>query len=80
VIVVEKASFDSVAFAVSYSSILKDGRFAADADMVDHDQVSKTPESGEFRERFTDDSFVRKAASPDLIQEFLPPGGSVMRD
>jgi hypothetical protein len=32
----------------------------------------------EFRERFTDDSFVRKVASPDRIQEFLPPGGSRM--
>ena len=137
-------------FAVSYSSIWKEGRFSSDAYMVDHDQVSKTPESGEFlekggfairgdrtyfedtavgvavgitcepetrviggppepvreraetvievepgkyaqndiakrlyrefRERFTDDSFVRKVASPDLIQEFLPPGGSVMRE
>jgi predicted ribosome quality control (RQC) complex YloA/Tae2 family protein len=141
---------EAAQFAVSYSSIWKDGRFAADAYMVDHDQVSKTPESGEFlekggfairgdrtyfedtpvgvavgitcepetrviggppapireraettievepgkfaqndiakrlyrefRERFADDSFVRKVASPDLIQEFLPPGGSVMRE
>jgi len=30
----------------------------------------------EFRERFADTSFVRKVASPDLIAEFLPPGGS----
>jgi hypothetical protein len=30
----------------------------------------------EFRERFRDTSFVRKVASPDLIAEFLPPGGS----
>ena len=30
----------------------------------------------EFKERFTDQSFVRKVASADLIQEFLPPGGS----
>jgi hypothetical protein len=29
-----------------------------------------------FKERFADDSFVRKVASADLIQEFLPPGGS----
>ncbi|WP_290819275.1 ribosome rescue protein RqcH [Halovivax sp.] len=30
----------------------------------------------EFRERFADESFVRKIASPDRIQHFLPPGGS----
>jgi len=133
-------------FAVAYSSIWKEGRGADDAYMVRPDQVSKTPESGEyiekggfvirgdrtyfrdvaarvavgivcegetrviggpppavepraetsvrvepgryaqndaakliyrqFRERFADQSFVRKVASPDLIQEFLPPGGS----
>ena len=146
----DRSKEQAAQFAVSYSSIWKEGRFAADAYMVDHDQVSKTPESGEFlekggfairgdrtyfedtpvgvavgitcepetrviggppepireraetvievepgkyaqndiakrlyrefRERFADDSFVRKVASPDLIQEFLPPGGSVMRD
>ena len=32
----------------------------------------------EFKSRFADESFVRKVASPDLIQEFLPPGGSRM--
>jgi predicted ribosome quality control (RQC) complex YloA/Tae2 family protein len=133
-------------FAVSYSSVWKAGRYAGDAYMVDPDQVSKTPESGEyiqkgsfvirgdrtyfedtpvgcavgiqcepetrviggppdaiegraeavievepgefaqadaakriyraFRERFSDTTFVRKVASPDLIGEFLPPGGS----
>ncbi len=133
-------------FAVSYSADWKAGRGAGDAYMVDPDQVSKTPESGEylekggfairgdrtyfedvpcrvavgvqcepvtrviggppaairdrvatsvelepgmyaqndaammvyreFKERFTDQSFVRKVASADLIQEFLPPGGS----
>ncbi|WP_440989364.1 ribosome rescue protein RqcH [Haloarchaeobius baliensis] len=133
-------------FAVTYSSVWKDGRYADDVYMVDADQVSKTPESGEFlekggfairgdrtyfrdtpvgcavgiqcepstrviggppaaiadrvetsmrvepgryaqgdvakriyrefRERFTDTSFVRKVASPDRIQHFLPPGGS----
>ncbi|WP_257297932.1 ribosome rescue protein RqcH [Haloarchaeobius sp. FL176] len=133
-------------FAVTYSSVWKDGRYADDVYMVDADQVSKTPESGEFlekggfairgdrtyfrdtpvgcavgikcepstrviggppaaiadpvetsmtvepgryaqgdvakriyrefRERFNDTSFVRKVASPDRIQHFLPPGGS----
>jgi len=137
---------EAAKFAVSYSSVWKDGRFAGDAYMVDPDQVSKTPESGEyiekggfvirgdrtyfrdvsasvavgiqcepetrviggppsaiepqaattlrlepgkyaqndaaklcyrrFKERFADDSFVRKIASPDRIQEFLPPGES----
>ena len=137
---------ETAQFAVSYSSIWKDGRFAGDAYMASPDQVSKTPESGEYlekggfairgdrtyfrdtpvgvaigivcepetrviggpptaiepraetsiavepgqyaqndaakrlyrelRERFTDTSFVRKVASPDLIAEFLPPGGS----
>jgi len=135
-------------FAVSYSSVWKDGTFAGDAYEVTPDQVSKTPESGEylekggfairgdrtyhrdravgvavgiqcepetrvvggppaairprvettielepgryaqndmatmcyreFRERFEDTSFVRKVASADEIQKFLPPGGSRM--
>ncbi|MFB6135875.1 MAG: ribosome rescue protein RqcH [Halobacteriaceae archaeon] len=133
-------------FAVSYSSVWKQGRFAGDVYLVTPDQVSKTPESGEFlekggfavrgdrtyfrdvavgcavgitcepetrviggppdpireraettvevepgryaqgdvakriyrtfRDRFADTSFVRKVASPDRIQHFLPPGGS----
>ncbi|WP_324758111.1 ribosome rescue protein RqcH [Haloarcula montana] len=137
-------------FAVSYSSVWKDGKYAGDVYMVDPDQVSKTPESGEylekggfairgdrtyfedtevgvavgitcedetqviggppaaiapqaassitvepgqyaqndiakrlyreFKSRFTDETFVRKVASPDRIQEFLPPGGSRMVD
>ncbi|WP_424004684.1 ribosome rescue protein RqcH [Haloarcula salina] len=146
-----QSSLDQAAqFAVSYSSVWKDGRFAGDVYMVDPDQVSKTPESGEylekggfavrgdrtyfedtpvgvgvgitcedetrviggppaaiegqaattvvvepgqyaqndiakrlyreFRSRFADESFVRKVASPDQIQEFLPPGGSRMVD
>jgi hypothetical protein len=126
--------------------VWKEGRFAGDAYLVTPDQVSKTPESGEylekggfvvrgdrayyrdvqaavavgltcepetrvvggppsaieprtetavrvqpgryaqndmatmlyreFRDRFADQSFVRKVASADRIQEFLPPGGS----
>jgi predicted ribosome quality control (RQC) complex YloA/Tae2 family protein len=141
---------EAAAFAVSYSSVWKDGRGAGDAYAVSPDQVSKTPESGEylekggfvirgdrtyyrdvparvaigiavkpesrvlggppsaiedrvatavtlepgryapndaakrlyrtFRERFNDQQFVRKVASPDRIQEFLPPGGSDVVD
>ncbi|SEW29964.1 ribosome rescue protein RqcH [Halobacterium jilantaiense] len=137
-------------FAVSCSSVWKDGRGAGDAYMVSPDQVSKTPESGEylekggfairgdrtyfrdlpvdwavgitcepntrvlggptdairdqvetlvevepgryaqgdaakriyreFRERFADQSFVRKVASPGEIQKYMPPGGSRIRD
>ncbi|MFC4245581.1 ribosome rescue protein RqcH [Natribaculum luteum] len=137
---------EAAQFAVSYSSVWKDGRYAGDVYVVESDQVSKTPESGEYlekggfavrgertylddtpvgvavgiqcepytrviggppsaieepavttldvepgrfaqadvakriyrrlRERFEDESFVRKIASPDQIQHFLPPGGS----
>ena len=137
---------EAAQFAVSYSSVWKDGRYAGDVYAVDADQVTKTPESGEylekggfairgdrtyyrdtpvgaavgiqcepytrviggppsaiedrvetmielepgryaqadtakrlyrqFRERFEDESFVRKIASPDRIQHFMPPGGS----
>ena len=140
---------EAAQFAVSYSSVWKDAKFSGDAYMVDHTQVSKTPESGEFlekggfairgdrtyfrdvpvgvavgvtcepetrvvggppeaiadqaesvievepgkyaqndiakrvyrefRSRFADESFVRKIASPDLIQKFLPPGQSSMK-
>jgi predicted ribosome quality control (RQC) complex YloA/Tae2 family protein len=146
----DRSKAEAARFAVSYSSVWKDGRFAGDAYVVSPDQVSKTPESGEYLEkggfavrgdrtyfrdvpaevavgvacepetrvlggppsaveprvatsvrltpgryaqndaakrvyrelrgRFADDSFVRKVASPDLIQEFLPPGGSEMAD
>jgi predicted ribosome quality control (RQC) complex YloA/Tae2 family protein len=137
---------EAAQFAVSYSSVWKDEKFAGDAYVVGPDQVSKTPESGEylekggfairgdrtyfedvavgaavgitctpetrvvggppsaiadrvatsievepgkyaqndiakrlyreFRSRFADESFVRKVASPDRVQEFLPPGKS----
>lgn len=137
---------EAAQFAVSYSSVWKDGRYAGDVYIVDSDQVTKTPESGEYlekggfavrgdrtyyestpvgvtvgiqcepytrviggppsaieeravttidiepgryaqadaakrlyrqlRERFEDESFVRKIASPDKIQHFMPPGGS----
>ncbi|ARS91249.1 ribosome rescue protein RqcH [Natrarchaeobaculum aegyptiacum] len=141
---------EAAQFAVTYSSVWKDGRYAGDVYAVDADQVTKTPESGEylekggfavrgdrtyyydtpvgsavgiqcepytrviggppsaiggqaattielepgryaqadaakrlyrrFRERFEDDSFVRKVASPDRIQHFMPPGGSRLAD
>jgi predicted ribosome quality control (RQC) complex YloA/Tae2 family protein len=141
---------EAAQFAVSYSSIWKDGQFTGDVYEVSPDQVSKTPESGEyvekgsfvvrgdrtyyedtpvgvavgiqvepysrvvggppsaiegqaetlvrlepgqyaqndiakmvyreFRDRFADGSFVRKVASPDLIQEFCPAGGSRIVD
>ena len=144
----DRSKREAAQFAVAYSSVWKDGRYAGDAYMVDPDQVSKTPESGEylekggfavrgdrtyfedveaevavgiqvepesrvvggppepieertvtsvrlepgqyaqndiakmvyreFRERFTDQSFVRKVASADRVQEFCPPGGSTM--
>ena len=141
---------EAAQFAVSYSSDWKDGRGAGDAYMVEPDQVSKTPESGEYiekgsfvirgertyfedvpcrvavgiqcepvtraiggppsaivdrtatsitlepgmyaqndaammvyrelKERFADQSFVRKVASADQLQEFLPSGGSAIVD
>ena len=145
----EETLREAAQFAVSYSSDWKDGRGAGDAYMVEPDQVSKTPESGEYiekgsfvirgertyfedvpcrvavgiqcepvtraiggppsaitdraettvtlepgmyaqndaammvyrelKERFADQSFVRKVASADQLQEFLPPGGSEIR-
>jgi len=146
----ESSVAEAAQFAVSYSSVWKEGRFAGDVYEVASDQVSKTPESGEylekggfairgdrtyhrdtpvgvvvgitcepetrviggppsaiepraettievepgrfaqndvakrlyreFKTRFADQSFLRKVASPDLIQEFLPPGTSRMVD
>jgi predicted ribosome quality control (RQC) complex YloA/Tae2 family protein len=146
----ERSLEEAAQFAVTYSSVWKEGKFSGDAYMVDPEQVSKTPESGEFlekggfairgdrtyfedtpvgcavgiicepetrviggppsvieeraetsirlepgqyaqgdaakrmyrefRERFEDTSFVRKVASPDEIQLFMPPGGSRMVD
>ncbi|WP_435063733.1 ribosome rescue protein RqcH [Halobaculum sp. EA56] len=142
----ESSREEAARFAVSYSSVWKDGRGAGDAYVVTPDQVSKTPESGEYiekggfvirgerdyyrdvpaevavgvqtepetrviggppsaiepraettvrltpgqfaqndaamkcyrilKDRFADQSFVRKVASADRIQEFLPPGES----
>lgn len=141
---------EAAQFAVSYSSVWKDGHFAGDAYLVEPDQLTKEAESGEsvaaggfvvrgereyfsdtpvgvavgitcepetrviggppapietasvttvrvepgrfaqgdvakriyrtFRERFSDESFVRKVASPDQIQHFLPPGTSRIVD
>ncbi|WP_049984786.1 ribosome rescue protein RqcH [Halobellus rufus] len=146
----ESTKEEAAQFAVSYSSIWKQGRYAGEAYMVTPDQVSKTPESGEyiekgsfvirgdrtyfrdvaaeitvgiqcegetrviggppaaiedrvatsvtvrpgryaqndaakmlyreFRDRFADQKFLRKVATPDKIQEFLPPGGSELVD
>ncbi len=146
----ESSKRQAAQFAVCCSSVWKDGRGSGDAYMVSPDQVSKTPESGEylekggfairgdrtyfrdlpaewavgiscephtrvlggpidaivddvetavelepgryaqgdaakriyreFRERFADESFVRKVASPDEIQKYMPPGGSRIRD
>ncbi|EMA64302.1 ribosome rescue protein RqcH [Halorubrum lipolyticum] len=142
----EETLREAAQFAVSYSSDWKDGRGAGDAYMVEPDQVSKTPESGEYIEkgsfvirgdrtyfedvpcriavgvqcepvtqaiggppsavvdraatsvtlepgmyaqndaammvyrelkgRFADQTFVRKVASADQLQEFIPAGGS----
>ncbi len=142
----EETLRQAATFAVSHSSVWKAGQFAGDAYMVEPDQVSKTPESGEYidkgsfvirgdrtyfddigvdlavgiqcepqtrvvggptdavaaaaethlrlqpgkyaqndmaklcyrqlKARFSDETFVRKVASADLIQEHLPAGGS----
>ncbi|WP_330632506.1 ribosome rescue protein RqcH [Halocatena halophila] len=144
----DRSKSEAAQFAISYSSVWKDGHYSGDVYMAEPDQVTKTPESGEFIEkgsfvirgertyfrdtpvgvaigitcepqtrviggppaaiteqavttvdlepgryaqndiaklcyrelkrRFTDETFVRKVASPDLIQEFCPAGGSRM--
>lgn len=146
----ERSREEAAQFAVSYSSVWKDGHYSGDVYMATPDQVSKTPESGEFIEkgsfvirgertyyrdtavgvavgiacepqtrvvggppsaieshtvtsidlepgryaqndiakrlyrafsdRFEDQSFLRKVASPDQIQEACPAGGSRMVD
>ena len=47
----ESSKREAARFAVSYSSVWKDGKFEGDAYEVDADQVSKTPESGEYIEK-----------------------------
>ncbi|WEL21697.1 ribosome rescue protein RqcH [Halorhabdus sp. BNX81] len=144
----ESSREEAAQFAISYSTLWKEGKYAGDVYCVGPDQVTKTPESGEYLEkgsfairgdrtyyddtpvgvavgitcepetrviggppsaiagqaetaievepgryaqndiakrlyrefkgRFADESFVRKVASPDLLQEFLPAGGSRM--
>ena len=47
----ERSLEQAAQFAVSYSSVWRDGHFAGDVYAVSPDQVSKTPESGEFVEK-----------------------------
>ena len=47
----ERSKREAAQFAVSYSSVWKDGKFEGDVYEVDADQVSKTPESGEYIEK-----------------------------
>ncbi|MDX1744523.1 MAG: ribosome rescue protein RqcH, partial [Halobacteriales archaeon] len=42
---------EAAQFAVTYSSVWKDGAYSGDVYMVEPDQVSKTPESGEYLEK-----------------------------
>ena len=44
----ESTLLEAAQFAVSYSSVWKGGLVAADCYLIKGDQVSKTPESGEF--------------------------------
>jgi predicted ribosome quality control (RQC) complex YloA/Tae2 family protein len=47
-LVPEQTLLEAAQFAVSYSSVWKGGLVAADCYLIKGDQVSKTPESGEF--------------------------------
>ncbi len=47
----EASKREAAQFAVSYSSVWKDGKFEGDVYEVDPEQVSKTPESGEYIEK-----------------------------
>jgi len=47
----DRSRREAARFAVSYSSVWKGGRFEGDVYEVDADQVSKTPESGEYIEK-----------------------------
>jgi predicted ribosome quality control (RQC) complex YloA/Tae2 family protein len=47
----ETSRREAARFAVSYSSVWKDGKFEGDVYEVDPEQVSKTPESGEYVEK-----------------------------
>jgi predicted ribosome quality control (RQC) complex YloA/Tae2 family protein len=143
----ESTLFEAAQFAVSYSSLWKAGLAAGDCYMVKGDQVSKTPEPGEylkkgafvirgertyfkdtalglalglsegiliggpvlaikpradhvveiepgemnaedlakriyrqFTEKVDDRAFLKSVASIDLILQFLPPGGSNMKE
>jgi predicted ribosome quality control (RQC) complex YloA/Tae2 family protein len=143
----ESTLLEAAQFAVSYSSVWKGGLVAADCYLIKGDQVSKTPESGEFlkkggfvirgerryfkdvpvgialgvadgilvggpvsavkpnadpaveiepgefnaddlakriyrqfSEKVEDRSFLKAVASVDQIVQFLPPGGSRMKE
>ncbi|WP_299234988.1 ribosome rescue protein RqcH [Natronomonas sp.] len=47
----DRSKREAARFALSYSSLWKDGKLAGDVYEVDPDQVSKTPESGEYIEK-----------------------------
>ncbi|MFB6110915.1 MAG: ribosome rescue protein RqcH [Halobacteriaceae archaeon] len=47
----EASLTEAAQFAVTYSSVWKEGKFAGDVYHVDAEQVSKTPESGEYLEK-----------------------------
>ncbi|TKR28284.1 ribosome rescue protein RqcH [Natronomonas salsuginis] len=47
----DRSKREAAQFAVSYSSVWKDGKFEGDVYEVGADQVSKTPESGEYIEK-----------------------------